>query len=337
MGISSVSEGINSTVVGNSNKLTGVKNGRNNSIVVGQSLEVEGTHNAVFGTDYNNDDNDDHKLTKVAGEANTVLGVGNLVGYTRQQNGTDWIYTKVGSKGSDENVAVGLNNTVNGGSVVVGINSVAEGVANIVMGCAAKAESFAGIAMGHAAETDGTAGIAVGQGANAKGYYSIAVGGGAISEGYESLALGKFAKGKVSYGVALGSYSVADTDRGVAGYDPSNADHSGDTTGVWKSSAPAVSVGDAANNVTRQITNVAAGTQDTDAVNVAQLKQAVTGATEAAKTTIEAGENVTVAAGTTANSYKISAKDTTLKADTNALKLEGKNYPSALKIPPVRK
>ncbi|WP_288643699.1 YadA-like family protein, partial [uncultured Megasphaera sp.] len=54
--------------------------------------------------------------------------------------------------------------------------------------------------------------------------------------------------------------------------DPSGTDHSGDTTGTWKSTAAAVSVGDASKNITRQITNVAAGTQDTDAVNVAQLK-----------------------------------------------------------------
>ena len=56
LGISSSSKGVNSTVVGNNNKLTGDKNGRNNSIVAGQDLEVEGAHNAVFGTDYNNYD-----------------------------------------------------------------------------------------------------------------------------------------------------------------------------------------------------------------------------------------------------------------------------------------
>lgn len=64
LGISSSSKGVNSTVLGNNNKLTGVKNGRNNSIVAGQNLDVEGAHNAVFGTDYNNYD---HKLTKSSG------------------------------------------------------------------------------------------------------------------------------------------------------------------------------------------------------------------------------------------------------------------------------
>lgn len=77
-------------------------------------------------------------------------------------------------------------------------------------------------------------------------------------------------------GVALGADSVASVDKDVVGYDPSGIDHSEDTTGVWKSKAAAVSVGDASKNITRQITNLAAGAQDTDAVNVAQLKAAQT-------------------------------------------------------------
>ena len=78
-------------------------------------------------------------------------------------------------------------------------------------------------------------------------------------------------------GVAIGADSIASVDKGVAGYDPAAGDHSNDTTGTWKATTAAVSVGKAATPtsaaVTRQITNVAAGTQDTDAVNVAQLKK----------------------------------------------------------------
>ena len=73
-------------------------------------------------------------------------------------------------------------------------------------------------------------------------------------------------------GVALGAESVASVDKGEVGYDPSGTDRNGDTTGIWKSKAAAVSVGN--KNFTRQITNVAAGKEDTDAVNVAQLKKA---------------------------------------------------------------
>ena len=85
--------------------------------------------------------------------------------------------------------------------------------------------------------------------------------------------LGYNANASVDDGVALGSGSIASTDKGAIGYDLKGEDHSSDTTGTWKSTAAAVSVGDAAKKMTRQITNVAAGTEDTDAVNVAQLKR----------------------------------------------------------------
>lgn len=94
------------------------------------------------------------------------------------------------------------------------------------------------------------------------------------TEKKETVILGYNANAKVDGGVALGADSVASGDRNVVGYDPSRIDHNEDTTGVWKSKAAAVSVGDSSKNLTRQITNVAAGKEDTDAVNVAQLKSA---------------------------------------------------------------
>lgn len=90
----------------------------------------------------------------------------------------------------------------------------------------------------------------------------------------DTVILGHNANATVDGGVALGAGSVASVDEKAVGYDPSGTDHSGDTTGTWKSKAAAVSVGDASKNMTRQITNVAAGKEDTDAVNVAQLKKA---------------------------------------------------------------
>lgn len=92
--------------------------------------------------------------------------------------------------------------------------------------------------------------------------------------------LGYNANATVEGGVALGAGSVASLDSGkvlnIVGYDPAKVDHSTDITGTWKSTAAAVSVGDASKNITRQITNVAAGKELTDAVNVAQLKAAQT-------------------------------------------------------------
>jgi len=92
------------------------------------------------------------------------------------------------------------------------------------------------------------------------------------TEKKETVILGYNANAKVDGGVALGAGSVSSLGSGVPGYDPSKGDHSKDTSGIWKSTAAAVSVGDASKNITRQITNVAAGKEDTDAVNVAQLK-----------------------------------------------------------------
>ena len=125
------------------------------------------------------------------------------------------------------------------------------------------------------------------------------------------VSIGHNANVTAAGGVALGSSSVASVDKGVIGYDASGIDHSNDTTGVWKSTAAAVSVGDATGNtkVTRQITNVAAGAADTDAVNVAQLKK-VEATAAAAKTNVTAGDNVTVTHDSTTNTYKVSAKDT---------------------------
>ena len=88
----------------------------------------------------------------------------------------------------------------------------------------------------------------------------------------DAVALGHNADVSVEGGVALGSNSNATVASGAAGYDILTNAPSTDTSSTWKSTASAVSVGDVGNNVTRQITSVAAGTNDTDAVNVAQLK-----------------------------------------------------------------
>ena len=338
LGISSSSKGVNSTVVGNNNKLTGDKNGRNNSIVAGQDLEVEGAHNAVFGTDYNNYD---HKLTKVFGEQNTVIGVGNLVGYTAEKDPSDptkWIYTK-NSSGSDQNVAVGMTNTANGGSVVVGTSSEAEslgvsfGHGNKVIGLNSGGGQR-GLALGNYLTVKGEEAVAVGTDASATADWAIAMGKNSKAEKETAMAFGYDSHAKVAGGVALGSWSVVDTAAGVSGYDPSTKAASTDTSAAWKSTVGAVSVGDASKGITRQITGVAAGVADTDAVNVAQLKK-VEATAAAAKTNVTAGDNVTVTHDSTTNTYKVSAKDTyttggTYDAATKKIKFtqndSSKNY-----------
>ena len=90
---------------------------------------------------------------------------------------------------------------------------------------------------------------------------------------HDAVALGHNTDVSTEGGVALGSGSKATVATGAVGYDILTNAPSTDTSAAWKSTASAVSVGDVANGVTRQITSVAAGTNDTDAVNVAQLKR----------------------------------------------------------------
>lgn len=130
----------------------------------------------------------------------------------------------------------------------------------------------------------------------------------------DAVAIGHNTEVSAEGGVALGSKSKATVAAGAAGYDISTKAASTDTSSTWKATASAVSVGDVANDVTRQITSVAAGTNDTDAVNVAQLKKVETKIStveaDAKKhTTVVAGDNTTVTSGTNANGgaeYKVS-------------------------------
>lgn len=96
---------------------------------------------------------------------------------------------------------------------------------------------------------------------------------GTITAVHDAVALGHNTDVSTKGGVALGSGSKATVAAGAVGYDILTNAPSTDTSATWKSTASAVSVGDVANDVTRQITSVAAGTNDTDAVNVAQLKR----------------------------------------------------------------
>jgi len=136
-----------------------------------------------------------------------------------------------------------------------------------------------------------------------------------------AVAIGSEANVTKEGGVALGAGSVASVDKGVAGYDPGTGTNSTDTSSVWKSTQAAVSVGDTSKGITRQITGVAAGTNDTDAVNVAQLRKAKTSIVAAASTEVRAGTNIT-SVNKTADPgdghaiYTINAKDTVVTGGT---------------------
>ena len=125
----------------------------------------------------------------------------------------------------------------------------------------------------------GTNATAAGVRASAAGNFGTALGADATATSEKGTALGYTAKVTEDDGVALGSNSVANTAAGVAGYDVSAADNRANkytalTGNVATSTLGAVSVGQntSVGNETRQITNLAAGKKDTDAVNVAQLR-----------------------------------------------------------------
>jgi len=206
--------------------------------------------------------------------------------------------TEEATVGISKDVAVGRNAKANdgntspaiGGATTVGADTVAKGNGASAYGYGAKADGANASALGNQANATGLATTAVGVSTQATGTYSVAVGSNAKATGFGSVSIGlasipgtgatknyavsvgAFSGADVENGVALGSYSKATVNKEAVGYDPSTQAATTETSAAWKASHAAVSVGDVDNNITRQITSVAAGTKDTDAVNVAQLK-----------------------------------------------------------------
>ncbi|MBA9083321.1 MULTISPECIES: YadA-like family protein [Bartonella] len=158
-------------------------------------------------------------------------------------------------------------------------------------GSGAKAEKQSDTAIGEKADAKGDGATAVGSSSQALQLNSTAIGRYAKALGHGGTAIGTlattmvdpsgttldtaigyYAQSLVWGGVALGSNSKADVKGGIAGYNPGKDGASLNTSSAWKSTEGAVSVGDVNSRKTRQIVGVAAGTEDTDVVNVAQLK-----------------------------------------------------------------
>lgn len=280
--------GLSNTVVGTANRT----NNSNGSLIFGAGNEIT---NSVTDIDASSITptafGGPSSVTKMAetvrnlvkdsksGGSTLAIGGGNKADYTQLTSMTGVNNTITGTAGNVAklNSVTGYNNTITNASN------------NIVMG------------NDHIVTADNT--IAIG-GLSSSETRSVA----------NTTTIGYDAKASVEGGVALGYKSNATVDKGAAGYDISTKAASTDTSSTWKATAAAVSVGDVANDVTRQITSVAAGTNDTDAVNVAQLKKVETKIStveaDAKKhTTIVAGANTTVTSGTNANGgaeYKVS-------------------------------
>lgn len=279
--------GLSNTVVGTANRT----NNSNGSLIFGAGNEITNSITDIdagaitpglFGgpSSVTKLSEDVRNLVKdnKSGGSTLAIGGGNKADYTQLTSMTGVNNTVTGTAGNVAklNYVTGYNNTITNASN------------NIVMG------------NDHTITADNT--IAIG-GLSSGETRSVA----------NTTTIGYDAKASVEGGVALGYKSNATVDKGAAGYDISTKAASTDTSSTWKATASAVSVGDVANDVTRQITSVAAGTNDTDAVNVAQLKKVETKIStveaDAKKhTTVVAGANTTVTSGTNANGgaeYKV--------------------------------
>ena len=279
--------------------------------------------------------------------------------------------TEAAKTGLSKDIAVGLNARANenntdvsvGGATSVGVDTVAKGKGATSLGYGASSNGDNASALGNQANATGLATTAVGVSTQATGAYSVAVGSnakatgvGAVGIGLASTAgtgatknftvsVGAYSGADVENGVALGSYSKATVNKGAKGYDPSTQAATTETNEVWKATHAAVSVGDVDNadptkKVTRQITSVAAGTKDTDAVNVAQLKS-LDGKVEKNKTDIatnkadiatnktniatNTGNIATNTANIAANTGKITANTANIEANTANIQTNANN------------
>ena len=286
---------------------------------VGQ-LVASDSYNLYWGGSYND-------VTKTGGSYNTALGSGTSAGmsvekrhdgeYTTTtaqtyQYGMAWgkearAANDVATAFGHKTVATGKKATAFGEkSVASGEASTAFGSQNTASGQSAaafgqnnKATGNSATAFGQDTVAGGRSAVAMGEFSDAAGDNSLAaLGGQTLAAATGSAAVGNGAVAAVENTVALGSGSRADRKAGKDGYLKSAAL----TGAAWTSTANAISVGnvngtDGSGNpapVTRQITGIAAGSEDTDAVNVAQLKAAVTGASA-----VKAGSNISVSADNT--------------------------------------
>lgn len=162
-------------------------------------------------------------------------------------------------------------------SISIGDDSYAGYENAIAIGSSADASDVSTVAIGDRAHAVDMYTISIGKDSEACSEAAIAIGQGSLVDATRGIALGaESANSWVYDGVALGSYSYVDADAGVRGYDFYRGKESVNDSAVWKSTLGSISVGDTRDSddlKTRQITGVAAGTEDTDVVNVAQLKQ----------------------------------------------------------------
>ena len=250
--------GVANSIVGTANRTFN----SNGSIIMGAGNEITNSVTSIYGAPEDGGNSAKELAEKFreavkesnGGGATMAFGGGNKADYTLRT------------------AMVGINNTVTGANR-------AESADNLVMGVGNTASNVQHLTAIGSKNTvsDAKNTIIVGDNRTVTGANNTVIIGssdnGTTTAVHDAVALGHNKDVSTEGGVALGSGSKATVAAGAVGYDILTNAPSTDTSATWKSTASAVSVGDVANGVTRQITSVAAGTNDTDAVNVAQFKR----------------------------------------------------------------
>ena len=313
----SIVVGSYSHAAGNQNVAIGnnVKTEHDDSVAIGADVSALAGHNIAIGSGGTKAQSAPGKT----GSAAIAIGLNAQATYGNDASAYDMI--AVGNQATasaNAATAIGtLSKATGNNSTAIGNKATASASGALAFGQATQATAHGALATGNGAQSKGVGSTAVGRTAKANNDGSVAVGFNAEATGDHAIAIGGDGKGaafndspntydglgnkttatatnaiSVGYnakadkvdGVALGSNSVTTTDKGVVGYNPSDPHerkYAPLTGNVKTATTAAVSIGNG-QQMTRQLTGLAAGTADTDAVNVAQLKNvgvAVTGNT----------------------------------------------------------
>ena len=277
IGLRAVATGGNATALGRSARAAA-----ENSIAIG------GGNGDNFNNNTEKTEASAAKATAIGYNAKATAGDTLALGTSSKASGSDALAVGVNANASNsDSIAIGqdtVSNNIN--SVAFGRSSQATGSSATALGAHTKAIDTGAVAIGLKAEATKEGSISIGQQSAASGLKAIttgylsaasdenaaAYGNTAKAVGKNSLALGANTQATVEGGVALGAGSIANTVA-TAGYNPNTGrtnTFAGLTGNALTSTWAAVSIGDGTN--TRQLTGLAAGTNNTDAVNVAQLK-----------------------------------------------------------------
>ena len=302
LGADSTASGNDSTAFGHGTVASGgsstalgsrAKAGKTASVSIGMLSEAT----QVYGVAIGGESSSTGDSSIAIGKKSSVTGDNGIaIGVSTTSKGANGV--AVGTNGTTAElggVAVGQAAKANKfNSVAMGMNVTADGDNSVALGGSASANSDGAIAIGSyestptkatgnkalaigaATTANGLESIAIGSRVNSTSQHSIAIGTGANASAVKSVAIGPDSRATVDGGVALGRDSVASVEGGVnnKGYNPNTNRtdiYSGLNGNVLTSTTGAVSIGNGS-TVTRQLTGLAAGIRDTDAVNVAQLK-----------------------------------------------------------------